>query len=101
MPVQEIIELGNSYLWERCSPVEEPSLRKLQVGLMLVESKNHYSCYADNLSIQWSPENVPLPDSPWIMDPDRNQSSLLANGSALEWFSPETEIANGPASLFE
>jgi peptide deformylase len=25
VPVQEIIELGNSYLWERCSPVEEPS----------------------------------------------------------------------------
>ena len=25
MPVQEIVELGNSFLWERCSPVEEPT----------------------------------------------------------------------------
>ena len=25
MPVQEIVELGNSFLWERCSPVDEPS----------------------------------------------------------------------------
>jgi len=25
MPVQEIIQLGNSYLWEHCSEVEEPS----------------------------------------------------------------------------
>ena len=25
MPVQEIIELGNSFLWERCAPVSEPS----------------------------------------------------------------------------
>jgi len=25
MPVQEIIELGNSFLWERCSPVSEPT----------------------------------------------------------------------------
>jgi len=47
------------------SPVEESSLRKLQVGIMLAERDTTYDCFVDNLSIQWTPEDVPIPDSPF------------------------------------
>jgi len=47
------------------SPVEESTLRKLQVGIMLAEKDAAYECFVDNLSIQWTPEDAPLPDSPY------------------------------------
>lgn len=47
------------------SPIQEPTLRKLQVGIMLADPDDTYSCYIDNASIQWTPQDVPLPDSPY------------------------------------
>lgn len=47
------------------SPVEESELRKLQVGIMLADQKKEYTCFADNQSIQWTPEDAPIPDSPY------------------------------------
>jgi len=47
------------------SPVEESTLRKLQVGIMLAEKDAAYECFVDNLSIQWTPEDAPLPECPY------------------------------------
>ncbi len=47
------------------SPIKEPTMRRLQVGIMLAEKESTYLCYADNLSIQWTPENAPIPVSPY------------------------------------
>lgn len=49
------------------SPVPEPTLTLLQAGLMVTKAvdKKGSRAYVDNLSIQWTTEDVPLPDSPW------------------------------------
>jgi len=48
------------------SPVKEASLTELQAGIMVTNSEDHMQvCYADNLSIQWTPDDLALPDSPW------------------------------------
>lgn len=54
------------------SPITEPTLTNLQAGLMATSSSKYSKstgdveiCYVDNLSIQMSPDDVPLPDSPW------------------------------------
>lgn len=47
------------------SPFNEPDLKKLHVGIMLADKGYTYTCYVDNLSIQWTAEDVPLPDSPY------------------------------------
>lgn len=48
------------------SPVTEPSLTELQAGVMVTTQVDHQVlCYSDNLSIQWTPEDIPLPESPW------------------------------------
>ncbi len=57
------------------SPIYEPTLTRLQAGIMVTSTLKYTKstapveiCYADNLSIQMSPEDVPLPDSPWTSD---------------------------------
>lgn len=48
------------------SPILEGSLKSLRPGVMVAALATKPGiCYADNISIQWSPEEVPLPDSPW------------------------------------
>ena len=47
------------------SPFSDNSLQQLQVGILLADNKKSYKAYADNLSIQWTRQNVPLPESPW------------------------------------
>lgn len=48
------------------SPVMEPTLTSLQPGFMISSAKgNMGSCLIDNLSIQWTMEDAPIPDSPW------------------------------------
>ena len=47
------------------SPVDEPTLRRLQVGIMLAEQDFNYTAFVDNLSIQWTPEDAPIPESPY------------------------------------
>jgi hypothetical protein len=49
------------------SPITEGSLSQLQAGIMVTSTPENPAgiCYADNLSIQWTAEDVPLPDSPW------------------------------------
>lgn len=64
------------------SPIEEPNLRYLNAGIMVVgalEAESE-SAVVDNLSIQYTNENVPLPDSPWL---GAVTGSLLGGGPAV------------------
>jgi len=85
------------------SPVEESTLRKLQVGIMLAETDATYDCFVDNLSIQWTPEDAPLPDSPYASSwggggvtqvqstPQIPQAMASSQRPAtLEWLEPNT-----------
>lgn len=47
------------------SPITEPTLRKLVVGVMLADRERSYDAYVDNLSIQESAELSVLPESPY------------------------------------
>lgn len=49
------------------SPIIEPTHRRLNAGLMVTDNTETPGTIAvlDNLSIQWTPMEVPLPDSPW------------------------------------
>jgi hypothetical protein len=49
------------------SPLKEPSLRMLRPGFMVASAPGKSGeSIIDNLSIQWTPEEAPLPESPWI-----------------------------------
>lgn len=48
------------------SPILEGALRNLRAGVLVTTPPDKLSeCFVDNLSVQWIPEEVPLPDSPW------------------------------------
>jgi len=67
------------------SPLKEASLRQLQVGIVLIDSDlkdGTYTAYADNLSIQWTTEDVPLPDSPYLA-PGQAPATVLTMASPL------------------
>jgi len=79
------------------SPIQEPTLRKLQVGLMLADKEYSYTCYADNLCIQYTPQDVPLPDSPylasWEKKPSQPQTTIIQPPTietAFVWLDPDT-----------
>lgn len=70
------------------SPVKEKSLSVLNAGVMVAVGRADNSCVMDNLSIQWSFENVPLPDSPWLLpmaNADAPNESLMESGSSVFW----------------
>ncbi len=52
------------------SPIQESTLDKLHAGVMCSSSSEIASpigfCFVDNLSIQWTAQNIALPDSPWV-----------------------------------
>jgi hypothetical protein len=85
------------------SPIEHAASRELQVGIMLAEKTNSYICYVDNMSIQWTENDVPLPDSPyastWTDGPEVFNAPQVATqiapapthlGSAIPWQNTET-----------
>jgi hypothetical protein len=75
------------------SPITEPSLVQLQAGIMVTSPEGKPGvCYADNLSIQWTPEDAPLPDSPWFTP---IESTPAAPGSATRT-APEV-VAGSPS----
>jgi hypothetical protein len=69
------------------SPITETSLQVLNPGIMVAINDNPRPVVADNLSIQWSAAEVPLPDSPWVPRAIKKETNLLADGSPLPWFS--------------
>lgn len=63
----------------RFSPVVEGTIENLQAGIMVTSPADApFTCIVDNLSIQWTPEDVPLPDSPWLHD----SAAVPANSDA-------------------
>ncbi|MCD6385378.1 thioredoxin family protein [Candidatus Sumerlaeota bacterium] len=88
----------------RFSPLEEPSLRKLQVGIMLADKKNTYQCFVDNLSIQWTPQDVPLPDSPYASSWRTSAPGLtlrptplpVGGASSFVWLDYRTAFTKSP-----
>ena len=77
------------------SPVKEPTMRKLQVGIMLADPDDVYACYLDNPSIQWTPQDVPLPDSPYAPTwkgykppPSKNVIQPASGAAPLVWLEP-------------
>lgn len=70
------------------SPVREKSLSVLNAGIMVASTKGANSVIVDNVSIQWSFENVPLPDSPWLLpmaNADAPNENLMESGSSVFW----------------
>jgi len=47
------------------SPLVEPSMQNLQLGILLADFFYDYFCYMDNPSIQYTMEDAPLPISPY------------------------------------
>lgn len=47
-------------------PVEDATIRQLRVGIMLANKKQDDTVYVDNLSIQWTNEDYPIPASPYM-----------------------------------
>lgn len=81
------------------SPLTDDSARQLQVGIMLAEKDTSYYCFADNLSIQWTPEDAPLPDSPYAASwGGLPLASVLASGATASGGAPGAASATGAAS---
>lgn len=82
---QDTIRLAVDGRQTSFSPVKEGTIANLQLGIMLAGGKNEpRTCYLDNLSIQYTPEDVPLPDSPWsaIAKGETRDGSGVAAGTA-------------------
>ena len=78
------------------SPVMNTSMKTLQLGILLAEFYSDYYCYLDNPSIQWTPEDVPLPDSPYASSwgdqgglPQQMMENPLMNASSINWVDPD------------
>jgi len=80
------------------SPIKEATLDKLHGGIMCSSSSEitspKGSCFVDNLSIQWTTENLALPDAPWIYSVEPESQSGFSNPlspfmvqSQLNWLS--------------
>lgn len=100
------------------SPVEESSLRRLQVGIMLAEKDASYDAFVDNLSIQWTPEDVPIPDSPYadtwggggslqpqVANQTPNIPSAMRSAPAIQWLEPnmawqQSQQTNTPILIY-
>ncbi len=72
------------------SPVNEPTLRRLNAGVMVTSANPNQGAVmaADNLSIQWTSQDVPIPESPWLMEmPDANRPNrnFLDSGDTVFW----------------
>ncbi|MBN1901326.1 thioredoxin family protein [Candidatus Sumerlaeota bacterium] len=63
------------------SPIMEGALRNLRAGIMVASAPDKPGeCFADNLSVQWTPEDVPFPDSPWVsQEVASSPSNSIAN----------------------
>ena len=71
----QIILRGHDEIWcaidskpTKFSPIKEGTFRVLQAGVMITAPPDrNMQCFIDNISIQWIPEDAPLPDSPWLL----------------------------------
>ena len=61
------------------SPVKESSMKQIQLGVLLADFSHDYLCFVDNPSIQWTTEDVPLPDSPYASSWGTEAESITAD----------------------
>lgn len=79
----------------RFSPIAEGTIENLQAGIMVTSPADApMTCIVDNLSIQWTPEDVPLPDSPWI----NGSAAALGNPDAGALLSASSAPSLPPAA---
>ncbi len=76
------------------SPITEPTHTRLHAGAMVTSSDFTSKAIIDNLSIQWTPNSSPLPESPWLKaveDQSAPNASALESGSNVIWFNDPDE----------
>jgi hypothetical protein len=72
------------------SPIQEATLQRLNAGVMIASSTWKNRAFVDNISIQWSFDDVPLPKSPWATKSEAKHAatgvaSLLDEGNGVSW----------------
>ncbi len=78
---QENIYLAVDGRYTSFSPIKESSVQNLQLGIMLASQAKPAVVYIDNLSVQWTPEDVPLPESPWEITQQNNDMASASSNS--------------------
>lgn len=76
------------------SPVREGTLRNLNSGIMVTlgEARQNTVAFADNLSIQWTPQQAPLPHSPWRSGPVAIAGETSAVGRNTKLFAEDSVV---------
>lgn len=74
------------------SPIIQRDLRRLNAGIMVTNSEPQPDrplvVVADNLSIQWTSDDVPIPESPWnieLADASEPNRNYLDSGQTVFW----------------
>lgn len=78
------------------SPIVDSSLDKLQAGIMVTSPVGESRTYfADNLSIQWTPDDLPIPDSPWV---NPMQGTMITTSAVMPAGQPAAAESSAPAA---
>lgn len=82
------------------SPIKEKALQKLNAGLMVTATAKEplAGCLVDNLSIQWTAYDAPLPISPWA-SPTPAAPGVVA-GSAVQILDDSTLWTTDPKAAW-
>jgi hypothetical protein len=84
------------------SPQKESTLDKLRAGIMISASTTESgTAYVDNLSIQWTMEDVPLPDSPWIFSLKGDSESVPNTAPSLPSSSARVNWMSSPEEAWQ
>jgi hypothetical protein len=76
------------------SPITEATHQVLNAGIMVTSATPGKSAVADNLSIQWTAQEAPLPISPWlsqVADTNAPNTSPLESGKSVIWLNDPTK----------
>jgi len=81
------------------SPFNEGTLRNLRAGIMAISPEDSPGeCIVDNLSVQWTPEEIAMPNSPWGAEHGKSPSLRLSgsqgSGAPLKWSDSPAEAWN-------
>lgn len=70
------------------SPITEGTYKTINAGVMITSKTSGLSGVVDNLSIQWTAEEAPLPVSPWTSIPENAaipNTTPLESGQSVYW----------------
>ncbi len=83
------------------SPIAENTHQVLNAGLMVTSPELGAPAIADNLSIQWTPRQAPLPESPWKTlpaDATSPNTTPFETGREVVWLTNPSEAWQRAAS---